>query len=202
MDQPGREHVPVHQRQRAGLPPRRHGRLEREPAHRRVLRHDAVGVAGLRLDKGSHSVSFGGSWTRPHSDGDGTFQSNGTFTFSGLITSGTTNANGGLNMADFVLGLPSAFNQGGSQINDQVLHSVGLYVADVWRVNRRLTLNYGLRWEPYFAARDQNNFTTAFIRENFDKGIRSVVYTNAPAGVVFPGDPGFPDEQCEQQRTT
>ena len=142
--------------------------------------------------KGSHSVSFGGSWTRPHSEGDGTFQSNGTATFSGLITSGTTNANGGLNMADFVLGLPSAFNQGGSQINDQVLHSVGLYVADVWRVNRRLTLNYGLRWEPYFAARDQNNFTTAFIRENFDKGIKSVVYRNAPAGVVFPGDPGFP----------
>ena len=88
-------------------------------------------------NKGSHSLSFGGSWTRPHSDGDGTFQSNGQFTFSGLITSGTTNANGGLNMADWVLGLPSAFSQGGSQINDQVLNSVGAYVADVWRVNSR-----------------------------------------------------------------
>jgi hypothetical protein len=145
--------------------------------------------------KGSHSLSFGGSWTRPHSDGDGTFQSNGTATFSGLITSGTNNANGGLNMADFVLGLPSAFNQGGSQINDQVLHSLGLYVADVWRVSSRVTLNYGIRWEPYFSARDQNNFTTAFIRENFDQGIKSIVYRNAPAGLVFPGDPGFPDNK-------
>ena len=26
---------------------------------------------------GSHNVSFGGSWTRPSSDGDGTFQANG-----------------------------------------------------------------------------------------------------------------------------
>lgn len=147
-------------------------------------------------NKGAHSLSFGGSWTRPHSDGDGTFQSNGTMTFSGLITSGTANANGGLNMADFVLGLPSAFTQGGSQINDQILNSVGLYVADVWRVHSRLTLNYGLRWEPYFAARDQNNFTTAFVRENFDRGTRSRVYPNAPAGLLFPGDSGFPDNKA------
>jgi hypothetical protein len=141
---------------------------------------------------GSHGLSFGGSWTRPHSDGDGTFQSNGQFTFSGLITSGTGNANGGLHMADFVLGLPSAFSQGGSQINDQVLHSVGVYIADVWRVNSRLTLNYGMRWEPYFAARDQNNFTMAFVRERFDQNLRSAIYPNAPVGLVFPGDPGFP----------
>jgi hypothetical protein len=149
--------------------------------------------------KGSHSVSFGGSWTRPHSEGDGTFQSNGQYTFNGLITSGTGNANGGLNMADFVLGLPSAFSQGGSQINDQMLHAVGLYVADVWKVSSQLTLNYGVRWEPYISARDQNNFTTAFIRENFDKGIRSTVYTNAPVGLVFPGDPGFPDNKANNR---
>jgi hypothetical protein len=146
--------------------------------------------------KGAHSVSFGGAWTRPHSDGDGTFQSNGQFTFSGLITSGTGNANGGLNMADFVLGLPSAFSQGGSQINDQVLHSVGVYIADVWRVSSKLTLNYGIRWEPYFGARDQNNFTTAFVRENFDQGIKSAVYPNAPAGMLFPGDAGFPNNKA------
>lgn len=140
---------------------------------------------------GSHSLSFGGSWTRPHSDGDGTFRSNGTFTFSGLITSGTSNANGGLNMADFVLGLPVSFVQGGSQINDQILHTIGLYAADVWRVNNRLTLNYGLRWEPYLASKDQNNWNSAFIRERFLQGLRSSVYLNAPAGEVFPGDPGF-----------
>ena len=64
-------------------------------------------------------------------------------TFSGLITSGTSNANGGLNMADFVLGLPSAFSQGGSQINDQVLHSVGLYVAG--RVARHQSADVELR---------------------------------------------------------
>ena len=142
--------------------------------------------------KGSHSLSFGGVWTRPHTDGDGTFASNGTMGFSGLITSGTNNANGGLNMADFVLGLPATFNQAGSQRNDQSINAIGLYFGDVWRASRKLTLNYGVRWEPYLAAMDNNGFQQAFSRENFDKGIRSVVYPNAPVGLMFKGDAGFP----------
>jgi hypothetical protein len=142
--------------------------------------------------RGAHQISFGASWTRPHPNGDGTFQSNGNMGFSGLITSGTTNANGGLNMADFVLGYPATYRGGGSQINNAWIQSIGFYGADVWRLNRRLTLNYGLRWEPYLAAKDANGFNTAFIRDNFDKGIRSTVYVNAPVGLVFPGDPGFP----------
>jgi hypothetical protein len=32
----------------------------------------------------------------------------------------------------------------------------------------------------------------AFVRSNFDQAIHSSVYKNAPAGLVFPGDPGFP----------
>lgn len=143
--------------------------------------------------KGNHSISFGGVWTRPRTIGDGTFQSNGNATFNGLITSGTSSTNGGLNMADFVLGLPAAFRQGGSQINDQLIHAVGLYAGDVWRLRPNLTLNYGLRWEPYIAAKDANGYTTAFSRENFDRGIRSTVYPNAPVGLLFAGDPNFPD---------
>jgi Carboxypeptidase regulatory-like domain len=143
--------------------------------------------------KGSHNISFGGNWTRPHPNGDGTFQANGNMGFTGLFTSGTNNANGGLNMADFVLGLPNSYRGGGSQINNAWEHSIGLYMSDVWRKSSKLTLNYGLRWEPYISAKDANGFNTAFIRENFDKGIRSIVYPNAPIGLVFPGDPGFPN---------
>jgi hypothetical protein len=143
-------------------------------------------------NKGSHSVSFGGMWARPHTDGDGTFQSNGNIGFTGLFTSGTNNVNGGLNLADFVLGLPATFRQGGSQINDQSINAIGLYAGDVWRMSRNITMNYGIRWEPYLAAKDANGFTTAFSRENFDRGIRSVVYPNSPVGLMFNGDPGFP----------
>jgi hypothetical protein len=146
--------------------------------------------------KGGHSFAFGGSWTRPSSDGDGPFQADGQFTFDGLMTSGTTQTSGGYNLADFLLGYPSAFIQGGSQINNEYVHAVGAYANDVWRLNSRITVNYGLRWEPFIAPRDRNGFTTGFIRENFDKGIHSVTYPNAPAGLVFAGDPGFPDNNA------
>ena len=143
--------------------------------------------------KGRHSISFGASWTRPHPNGDGTFQANGNMGFSGIFTSGTANANGGLNMADFVLGYPNSYRGGGSQINNAWVHSIGFYAADVWRVSRKVTLNYGIRWEPYISSKDANCFTTAFVRENFEQGIRSTVYPNAPVGLLFAGDPGFPN---------
>jgi hypothetical protein len=108
------------------------------------------------------------------------------------MTSGTAQPSGGYNLADFLPGSPSAYIQGGSQINNEYVHAVGTYANDVWRVNSRITLNYGLRWEPFLAPRDRNGFTIGFIRENFDKGVHSVAYPNAPAGLVFAGDPGFP----------
>jgi len=145
--------------------------------------------------KGSHAYSWGVSWTRPHSDGDGTFASNGSMQFSGIFTSGTNGNNtGGLNMADFVAGYPSQYTGSGSQINNAWVQMPGVYVNDVWRMNRRLTFTYGLRWDPFIAPKDANGFVTAFSRENFDKGIRSVVYKNAPVGLLFKGDPGFPTD--------
>ena len=142
--------------------------------------------------RGSHSIAFGGSWTRPSSDGDGPFQADGQFTFDGLMTSGTANANGGLNFADFLLGYPSRYRLGGSQINNAYVHSAGVYLNDIWRVSGRVTLNAGLRWEPFLAPKDRNGFVVGWSRENFDKGIRSTVYPNAPLGLMYKGDPGFP----------
>jgi hypothetical protein len=141
--------------------------------------------------KGSHALSFGGVWTRPFFDGDGPFQANGLMTFSGLITRGA-NAQAQVPMADFLLGVPAVFSQGGSQIVSEKEHYVGLYAQDVWRANSHVTFNYGLRWEPFFAAKDQNHFNMAFVRGNFDQNIHSTVFPNAPVGLVFPGDSGFP----------
>jgi carboxypeptidase family protein len=142
--------------------------------------------------RGAHSLSFGGMWIRPFEDADGPFQANGTFAFNGTRAGGAT-AQDRLGMADFLLGLPSSFSQGGSQIVAEKMHYVGVYAQDVWRVNTRLTLSGGLRWEPYLAAKDQNGFTTAFNMDWFNQNRHSVVYANAPAGLMFAGDEGFPD---------
>lgn len=140
------------------------------------------------LIRGAHQISFGGSWIRPGLDVVGPFQANGIFTFNG-----TRVGAGRLGLADLMLGLPSQFRQGGNQTVQQQLHYLGAYVQDVWRLGDDFTVNAGLRWEPYFAAKDSLGFYSHFNREWFDQGRRSKVFTNAPAGMMFQGDEGFPD---------
>jgi hypothetical protein len=140
----------------------------------------------------AHSVSFGGMWVRPFLDADGPFQANGNFAFNGQRTGGAT-ANDRLGIADFLVGQPSSFTQGGSQIVAEKMHYVSTYVQDVWRMSSHLTINGGVRWEPYLAAKDQNGFTMAFVMDRFLNNQKSRVFTNAPAGLIFAGDEGFPD---------
>jgi len=72
-------------------------------------------------------------------------QFNGNFLFSGSET--------GLDFADFLLGIPSQYNQ--SQLNPFYGRNryVGVYGQDSWRVRPNLTLDYGARWdriEPWY----------------------------------------------------
>ena len=115
--------------------------------------------------KDAHQVSFGGSWIRPGLDVIGPFQANGIFTFNGTRVGG-----GRLGLADLMLGLPSQFRQGGNQLVRQSLDYYGVYVQDVWRVGDNLTLNAGLRWEPYLAATDDYGFYSHFNMDWFMRG--------------------------------
>jgi len=138
--------------------------------------------------KSSHQMSYGAAWIRPGLDVVGPFQANGIFTFNG------TRAGGGrLGLADMMLGLPSQFRQGGNQLVRQEMSYVGAYMQDVWRMSDRITLNAGLRWEPYIAPHDDYGFYSRFNMDWFLAGRRSTVFTNAPAGLMFEGDEGFPN---------
>jgi hypothetical protein len=69
---------------------------------------------------------------------------------------------------------------------------LGVYGQDTWTVTPRLTLNYGLRWEPFFPQQITNKAVYNFDPARFQQGVKSTVFRNAPAGLYFPGDPGFP----------
>ena len=104
---------------------------------------------------------------------------NGSFLFQGTET--------GSDFADFLLGIPSSYSQGDSEAFYLRNKYIGLYAQDSWQIRRNLTLNYGLRWDLLPPWREKYNQMQTLI-----PGQQSVVYPGAPAGLVFPGDPGVP----------
>jgi hypothetical protein len=116
--------------------------------------------------RGAHQFKMGGSWSlyKKLQDLFGTTQ--GAFTFSGLATEGTYTGN---SFADFLLGTTcSGCNNGGYEELAVQDHgqwnnvSWAAYVQDNWRVNNKLTLNLGLRWDgiphAYEAKNRMGNF--------------------------------------------
>ena len=109
----------------------------------------------LSWSKGAHQIKVGFGWlwfkkAQPLQDSpQGGFQFNGTYT--------------GYDFADFLLGLSN--NYGEAALKDtRHWNSVSWssYIQDDWRVNRRLTVNLGLRWDgiPHTAEVNgqQSNF--------------------------------------------
>src|SRR5207302_4290572 len=49
------------------------------------------------------------------------------------------------------------------------------------------------RWEPYQAPTNKRARYLYYYKAWFDQGLKSSVYTNAPAGLLFPGDTTVPE---------
>lgn len=138
----------------------------------------------LNWVKGAHQLAFGinniysklsvGGWT----SADGVFNFNST--------------NTGLGLGDFMMGNVNTFTQQGVQPIGFRSDYIGVYAQDSWKLNPRLTLNAGLRWDPYLPFTWHDGQSFYFTQSGFDQGVRSTVYPNAPAGALYSGDPGVP----------
>jgi Carboxypeptidase regulatory-like domain len=126
---------------------------------------------------GRHTVKVGGEFHYDQVNVRPIAQFNGNFLFTGSET--------GLDFADFLLGIPSQFNQ--SQLNPFYGRNkyAAVYGQDSWHLRPNLTLNYGLRWdriEPWYEKYNQISTT--------EPGKQSIVFPGAPAGILYPTDPG------------
>jgi len=126
---------------------------------------------------GTHTLKFGGEYLYSQVNAYPDVQSNGTFTFAGTET--------GVDFADFLLGIPSRFTQGDAQAFYMRNKYGALFGEDSWRVTRRVTLNYGLRWDVMMPWYEKYNQIQTIV-----PGEQSVVFPGAPEGLVFPTDPG------------
>jgi hypothetical protein len=138
----------------------------------------------LSVSKGTHQLGFGANFIHSLMNyGGGTFTP-GQFAFNG--------SNTGLPMADMMVGRPSQWLQ--SQIANQYYRQnyIGFYVQDTWKANNHLTLNGGVRWEPYIPPYDKYGPIALYDKKWFDQGLRSTQFKNAPAGILFTGDANIP----------
>lgn len=54
----------------------------------------------------------------------------------------------GDNLADFLLGDVTSFSQNSPTAYEYQGYNFDLFIRDNWRVNKKLTVNLGLRWDP------------------------------------------------------
>jgi hypothetical protein len=139
------------------------------------------------LVRGNHQFGIGGTGHYWKGDYVSTSRASGNWIFNGSVT--------GLGLADLLVGRVTSLEHGGLGRLLVDKWYMGLYAQDTWRASNSVTVNAGLRWEPYFGQHVLNNAISNFKMENFQQGIRSTVFHNAPVGFMYPGDPGFPKGQ-------
>ena len=136
-----------------------------------------------RLTLGRHSLTFGGEWGHGIGDITNNFRAQGRFRWR--HAAGYT----GLDIADFMLGRFERFQQGVGEFKNTRFDIFNIFVNDSMKLTRSLTLDLGVRWEPFFPYTDTLGKLSAW----GGPGAKSNRFVNAPEGVLYPGDTGLPD---------
>jgi outer membrane receptor protein involved in Fe transport len=144
---------------------------------------------------GRHELKFGGGYRRDQINALQGIATNGFFVFAGIPSQAGFLYNDGF--ANFLFGNPVVFLQGGGDFGREIRdRAMDLYGQDNYKVTSRLTLNLGLRYELPFPATENNNRVNLFV-----PGAQSKVIPGAPAGLLYPGDPGVPAGLIPAQKT-
>ena len=137
----------------------------------------------LRWQLGTHSLSFGFHGEISKIDITNQFRQPGAFTFNANNT--------GDAMASFLFGYVYEFSQASGQYFNSRAKFYGFYAEDSWKATRRLTLDFGVRYEPFVPWKEIQGRMGSFFPSLWASGTHSTVYPLAPAGLRFTGDPGF-----------
>lgn len=136
---------------------------------------------------GGHTLEFGGEIEKSKVVKNQDFLSDGNYAFNALLS--------GDNSLDFLLGKPSTFTQQEPFYITPVRTLPALYLTDTWKVNRRLTLSLGLRWNPFVPVEETAYHQAGiFSYDLYSQGVRSKLYPNLPPGLLVQGDAGVPDK--------
>ncbi len=136
----------------------------------------------LDIIRGKHQIAVGVDVIRTQNNTNAGYLNNGSFFMNGQFT--------GNPIADFLLGDLSGFSQSRAQQVAMRETIFGLYAQDTIHVSKQLVFNVGLRWEPMLFPVDVYGRGSTFSLSAFQANQHSSVYTTAPAGSFYYGDPG------------
>jgi hypothetical protein len=132
----------------------------------------------MSVIRGAHTISIGGDYRREASNRVEDYYTDPVFNFNGLYT--------GNALGDLLLGLPSYYNLQ-TEVTSRLRHNAGdIYVQDNYKVTQQVTIDAGIRWEPFLPPVDNLNDQTC-LDPTFTK--QSTYYPTAPVGLLFPGPP-------------
>lgn len=136
---------------------------------------------------GSHSLKTGADYRIIGVDAMQNGNSAGNYTFNGVFTRAGNAAANNNAIADLLLGYPSAGTLALPSPFNQYVKYYAWFAQDDWRVNDKLTVNYGVRLEHETGLAEENNQLVV----GFDRNAVS------PLNVTIPADPlaGTPARQ-------
>jgi len=153
-------------------------------------------ITTLNQTMGRHAVKYGFEFRSYRenavfsgNDAVGRFQFNTDYTRGPLNTDQASPNNLGQSAAAFLLGLPSTSSVNRVASYAEQSTTYGVFVHDDWRVNDRLTLNIGVRYEVEGALRERYNRSI----RGFDPNATVTLGGNTYQGLVtMPGIDGNP----------
>jgi Carboxypeptidase regulatory-like domain len=128
------------------------------------------------LALGKQTLSFGTNVQHQYAREQTQYPTSPILSFGGQYT--------GAGLADFLVGDLTSMTQGAGEVADVAGWQPGFFAQEEYRALPNLTLSAGLRWDPNLPPTIANGRASTFL-----PGQQSIVYPNAPLGVVFPGDP-------------
>jgi hypothetical protein len=141
---------------------------------------------GWTYVRGNHTLDFGAEYIVSQSLKDQDF--------SGAGYPSSTCSYTGYSPLDFMLGENCNYTQSATTYYAARGHIPALYLNDAWRINHRLTVNLGLRWEPWQFWPDKSVAALGNIidEQTLAAGVKSSRFPNLPPGYLVRGDPGVP----------
>jgi hypothetical protein len=166
--------------------------------------HNVVVVASKTINR--HTVKAGYAYrgfnvfTNPTSGGAGAFTFNGQYSNNtGASASGSPAA-----IADLIMGLPSSATltlNTGVFINTEGYHA--LFAQDDLRLNEKLTVNFGLRYEYELGQSEQRNRYNVGFNPNIISSYTGAAgnMVSVKGGIQFAGQNGAPTHCCDNSHT-